>query len=108
LRDDEPFVKKAKQLIVLKSKLGKFQSSRSSSAISTPAAQVPPKLLKKPLLAIENFLFNCESPLASQSTTTSTTKAFTIQQEIGYYISSIDRETDFEDYWKKIKVICKY
>lgn len=87
---------------MLKSKLAKFHSSHSSSVISTSVEQVQPKLLKKPLLAIEKFLLNCESPLVSRSTTTtSTTKAFTIQQEIGYYISSIDKDTDFEEYWKK-------
>ena len=50
----------------------------------------------KPSKAIESFLSNCEASLISTSSSTSVSDSFTIQQEIGYYISSIDKETDFE------------
>lgn len=54
----------------------------------------------KPIKAIESFLSNCDAQFSSDSSTIVTKDKFTIQQEIGYYISSIDRETEFESFWK--------
>jgi hypothetical protein len=88
-------------LIVLKSKIEKFSPTHSSSTNSTPTAQPVPKITKKSLLSIEAFLTKCEAPLPTRSTTPTTTKSFNVQQEIGYYISSIDKETDFQEYWNK-------
>ncbi|CAF4967963.1 unnamed protein product, partial [Rotaria sp. Silwood1] len=100
LHEDDKFIKRAKQLIVLKSKSEKFASARLSSSNSTPLTSSIPKMVKKPLLAIEKFLSNCEALLPTSSSIPST-KIFTIQQEIGYYISSIEKETDFQEYWNK-------
>ncbi|CAF4516936.1 unnamed protein product, partial [Rotaria sp. Silwood2] len=100
LHEDEKFIKKAKQLIVLKSKSEKFASTHLSSSNSITSARSIPKMVKKPLLAIETFLSNCEALLPTSSSTSST-KIFTIHQEIGYYISSIEKETDFQEYWNK-------
>ncbi|CAF2210409.1 unnamed protein product, partial [Rotaria magnacalcarata] len=101
LQDDEKFIKKAKQLIVSTSKGEQFKSTYSSSSISRTLTRSIPKIMKKPLLAIETFLSNCEAPLPLSSSTSSATKLYTVQQEIGYYISSIDKETDFQEYWNK-------
>jgi hypothetical protein len=52
-------------------------------------------------MAIEAFLSNCEAPLPSRASAHLSKKVFTVQQEIGYYISSIERETEFQEYWNK-------
>lgn len=76
-------------------------STSSSSSSSSNFTRSIPKVVKKPFLAIESFLSSCEAPLPSSSSTTSSTKLYTIQQEIGYYISSIDKNTEFQEYWNK-------
>ncbi|CAM4848902.1 unnamed protein product, partial [Rotaria magnacalcarata] len=103
LQEDEKFIKKAKQLIASKSKSEKFISTYPSASNSTPLTRSLPKIIKKPLLAIESFLSNCEALLPSSSSTSLTTKLYTVHQEIGYYISSIDEETEFQVYWNKNK-----
>lgn len=53
-----------------------------------------------PFMAIQSFLANCETPIVSHSSPNSKKRTYTIQQEIGFYISSIDKDTQFENFWK--------
>jgi hypothetical protein len=88
-------------LIVIKSKTEKFSSKHSSSTNSTQTTQALPTTNKKASISIEAFLIKCAAPLPTRITTSTTTKTFTVHQEIGYYISSIDKTTEFQEYWKK-------
>ncbi|CAF4269856.1 unnamed protein product [Rotaria magnacalcarata] len=98
LREDENFIETAKKLIVIKHKDQIMTSSHVTNSCSTRLLSKNDN--NKPLRAIESFLVNCEASFSSNSSSTSENNTFTIQQEIGYYTSSIDRETDFESFWK--------
>ena len=98
LKEDENFIDAAKNLILLKLKHEKLIeipiNSSSSITLSSTNSE------KQALIAIEPFLTNCEASFSSSSSHISVIKSFTIQQELGFYISSIEKETEFENFWK--------
>ncbi|CAF4491367.1 unnamed protein product [Rotaria sp. Silwood2] len=94
-KSDEPMQKK---MIVLKSKNKKSKLNDVSNL--TLITWSLSNDVKKPLVVIESFLAHCEASACQHSSSNSTTYSFTIQQEIGYYISSIDKKTEFKYFWK--------
>jgi hAT family C-terminal dimerisation region len=100
LRGDTDFLHEAQQLIVLKCQDTSSSSFVTTSSCDTSITSTTSNQTPKALTAIQSFFTTFEVSLPSNSTLTIWPTSFTIEQEIGMYISSIGAKTDFQEYWK--------